>query len=225
MQEIKPESGKRFIERICKMVRLLCLLTLFYVALNIKGDEIVYSIERVHNPDSSLSLPEKFDLNNDVTAQIEIIADDIKFVEVEGNAISGIEKHNNRSILYLCDGSRHIRLYSEGNLPLDIDFTRFDDAKRGVKGGEFYLLRIFPKNEKQIVGLGSRILTFKSDEPLDSIIVDGIKWEVKEHISQKLVPFGEYEYKAYSHGLKQLDGTVNVAGGLGSKTVKLNFGK
>lgn len=205
------------------MSRLLIYLLLLLFTFNMNSEDVVYSVEWVHHPDSSIRLPNKYDLNNDVAAQLEILADGISYSEVEGNVLGGIVNLNNRHVLYVCDGTRHIRLYSDGNIPLDIDFTKFDDTKGGVKGEEFYLLRISQKRPKQPVGLGSRILTFKSDEPLDSIIVDGNSWQLNESVAQKLVPFGDYSYKAYSHGYPLLNGTVTVIGGIGSKIVKLKF--
>ncbi|MDE5849992.1 MAG: hypothetical protein K2H38_07610 [Muribaculaceae bacterium] len=180
-------------------------------------------MEKVANPDDSVLFPYKYDFNNDVTAQVEILAEGIKFVEVEGNAIGGIQNFKNRSILYLCDGSRHIRLFSEGNLPLDIDFSKFEDTKRGVKGGELYLLKISKERQKQSFALGSRILAFKMEGPLDSLIVNGVQWPIENQVSQKLVPFGEYTYKAFSNGQFQKDGTVTLTEGLGSKIVKIPF--
>lgn len=192
------------------------------------AQEVEVSVCRLSASDTIPSLPARYDINNDISARVDILCDKLAEVEVRGNVVGNIINYEGRLIVYLCDGTRKIHLYSAGNLPLEIDFTTYPDTKYGVKGGEIYALSVsVPPSESSLpdYGIGSKMLLFESDIPLDKLVVNGEKWNVSGKFAKKLVPYGEYGYEAYSSSNEKISGTVKVDNSLGNKRVKLKFKK
>ena len=111
-------------------------------------------------------------------------------------------------------------------MPLQIDFTKYEDSSNGLEGGCTYCLSLVgDKVKKKTYPKGAANLIFVSNVPLKKIVVNGLEWLVNGKMSKRLVQYGEYNYEAYADGYLPITGTIEVVKALWGKSVNLNFVK
>ena len=169
----------------------------------------------------------RYDLNNDLTSVviIEGIPDD--GVEIhDGSVIDCIKTSESVCTLYILDRTKKITVYSPGFLPLEVRFDSYEFTKSGVIGGTTYKLVLSKPKKKKEYGAGSKMVIFRSNEPISRLVVDGNEWDIPEEnpvMLKRLMPYGEYDYKITSISGKMKEGIVEVDNSFGSKTVNINF--
>lgn len=206
-----------------------CILSLLFfmaVFINLYGEDLtVVSVKADDATNIALEYP-RYDLNQELTGVLIIQGLDPNEFSIRGNIVGEVIKENGICIVYLIEFTKKITIYSDIAIPLEINLGDYEDLKKGVMGGKTYRLILDKTKIRKDYGPGSNILMFKSDTPFSELIVNGASWSISNGTTSKqLVPFGEYEYKAFAEGYEPIEDFVIVKESLGSKIIHLNFEK
>lgn len=208
------------------MFRSLIIILLYCLfPYGLKAQELEVESVCLVKDDSTARINPRYDLNGDMTAVIKVYYKGNEELTFRGNVVDSHVNKKDCRLIYVADGTRRIYVYRDGSIPIEIDFTKYYDSQNGVTGGKTFAvkLRNMMVCKKKEDGRGARLLVFQSIHNIDSIIVDGKKWSIKNNTASRLIQFGEYSYKAYSGSFPPLNGTVEVNRSIGSMIVKLKF--
>lgn len=194
--------------------------------LHIGAQQVAVLSISLQKEDSTAIQYPRYDLNGDLTGVIKIYYTGDKDIGFRGNIVGNVVIQSDCRMFYLIGGTRRLHIYMEGSTPMEVDFTKYPDLERGIIGGNTYYMQLkeYPDNNK-IYDKGSNILIFKSDIPIKRLSVNGYDWPINGLTAKRLMPFGEYEYRAYSISDKLLTGKVEVVESIGNIIVKLKFEK
>ena len=165
----------------------------------------------------------RYDLNDNIAAVVVFTGVGNRDMDFRGNIIGGVIKEDSCHIVYLADKTKRLHIYCSDCVPAEIDFTEYSNSEKGVLGGKTYCVSlVMPKKDKDY-GIGSNVLVFESNTPLQSVIVNGEEWHFNGTTSKRLVPYGEYHYEIHSDTNEIITGDVEVTGSFGNQIVRLNF--
>lgn len=168
----------------------------------------------------------RYDLNDNKCAAIIIMPEENGELQFRGMVVGKVEKKSTRYILYMPMKTKRLYIYHSNYMPLQIDFTKYEDSSNGLEGGCTYCLSLVgDKVKKKTYPKGAANLIFVSNVPLKKIVVNGLEWLVNGKMSKRLVQYGEYNYEAYADGYLPITGTIEVVKALWGKSVNLNFVK
>ena len=187
----------------------------------------VSSIKRIQ-ADSTCIVSPRYDINGGICAVIKIMASNIMgSLEFKGNIIGTVEKEDSIYTIYVTDKTKRLRMFNPEYIPETIDFTLYEDSKRGVEGNSVYYVYVSGKmkeiSSKAAPVSGSRILSFSSNAPIRQLYVNGVEWKIINNNSQRLLPYGEYEYDAITDGNIHKKGKIELHPSIGSLNVNLEF--
>lgn len=207
------------------MFRLISILIVITISLiSAKAQQVAVQSCSIMEQDCTATDSLRYDLNGDLTTVVKFHFDKDCTPEFRGNIIGKPIKRESEWIIYLTGRTRKIYVYMDNSLPIEIDFTKFKDSTKGLLAGKTYLVELKTSEQRKLdFGKGSNVLVFNSDAPLSKLIVNGQEWQVDGNTFKRLMPYGEYEYSAYSESQKKLSGTVVVKNTLGNTIVKLKF--
>jgi hypothetical protein len=178
--------------------------------------------------DSTCFISPRYDLNGNACAVIKVFASSITgLLDFKGNIIGDVKVDGASYTIYVTDRTKRIKVYHPNYIPETIDFTQYEDSKKGIEGNHVYYVSIIGtdsiKPGKVSNGTGSRILSFSSDAPLRQLFVNGVEWKINDNTSKRLMPYGEYEYEAVTDGNVHKKGKVQLKPSIGSYIVKIEF--
>lgn len=167
----------------------------------------------------------RLDLNGNLTAALVFLTE-LDGIVVRGNVIGEPVREPGRVTVFLTEGTKMIQVFSDGNLPIDLDFTDFPALQNGLKGGITYSVEVKTLTDEappKTVEKGSNMLQFRADQPLRRLSVGGEEWKVSGTTAKKLMPFGEYDFTAESESGITRKGKAVVKNAFGSCVVNLRF--
>ena len=200
---------------------MICAILYQYIfAQNIS----IRSFLEINNDNLVTTMP-RYDLNDNICACVVIDFVDSKGLEFRGNIVGDIVKTPDKYVVYLPDRTKRLYIYNDDYLPLLVDFTQYEESRRGVIGGKTYSLSLVGEKQKtqKKYPNGTNTLVLVADIPLTKVIVNGQEWEINNTTSKRLVPYGEYHYEVFADGFAPYSGTVEVLPSFGSKTVHIHF--
>lgn len=213
------------------MIRLSIIVTFTLLAgySSAFSQNLSVSSVKMIQSDSTCFISPRHDLNGNACAVIKVFASSITgSLDFKGNIIGDVKFDGSIYTIYVTDRTKRIKVYHPNYIPETIDFTQYDDSKKGIEGNHVYYVSILgndsikPDNTSNISG--SRILSFSSDVPLRQLFVNGVEWKITDNTSKRLMPYGEYEYEAVTDGNVHKTGKVQLKPSIGSYIVKIEFG-
>lgn len=183
-----------------------------------------------YNPkDSTYITSQRYDINGNPCSIIKLFANEIiGKLEFKGNIVGKvIENEGKIYTLYVLDKTKKIKVFHADYIPKVIDFTEYEDSKKGLEQNKVYNVHIMAKGKqyssKVSYPLGARLLSFSSDNQIKRLVVDGIEWKITNNCGQKMMPYGKYEYEAHDAEGNKGKGVVDLQPEIGSKRVKIVF--
>ena len=167
------------------------------------------------------------DLNGTFCALVKVqVVDDIE--RVEGNKIGDIVDRGVEKWIYMCKGSRNIKINLKNHLPLKIMFRDYDI--KGLESNRVYEIVIDANTPLQVVNENEKINKFmmKVSPKNAAIVIWG------ENMSKRLehpqsdgtlemsLPYGRYHFWAEANGYHRKDSSVFVNDEIQVLTVRLS---
>ena len=187
----------------------------------------VSSVKMIQS-DSTCFISPRYDLNGNACSVVKVFASSIiGSLEFKGNIIGDVKVDGSLYTFYVTDRTKRIKVYHPNYIPETIDFTQYDDSRKGIEGNNVYYVSIIGndiiKSSNNSNVSGSRILSFSSDVPLRQLFVNGVEWKVTDNTSKRLLPYGEYKYEAITDGDIRKRGRVELVPSFGSMVVNIDF--
>lgn len=173
--------------------------------------------------DSTAILNPVYDINNESCAVLKVYAGSISELTFSGMIVGDVIKNSsNIYLLHIPNKTKRIKYRHPEFLPGVIDFTEF---QLSVEGGKVYSATLKEDSVESPSSNTIQYLTFKSEYPLKSFLVNGEEWTCKKdtniYIARKMVPLGLYNYVAYTEDGRVYTGIVEVKNAKINKTVKI----
>ena len=187
----------------------------------------VSSVKMIQS-DSTCFISPRYDLNGNACSVVKVFASSIiGSLEFKGNIIGDVKVDGSLYTFYVTDRTKRIKVYHPNYIPETIDFTQYEDSRKGIEGNHVYSVSISGNDSmKSSISSnvsGSRILSFSSDVPLRQLFVNGVEWKIENNTSKRLMPYGEYDYEAISEGNMRKVGHVELVPSIGSMKVRITF--
>ncbi len=179
----------------------------------------------VNKTDSMAVVKPRYDINGSVGAIVKISQQNLPHLILKGNVIGNTINEDTVIIVYVLNNTKRLQLFHEGYIPKTIEFTELLDGCDGLKGGMVYHVQVCGTPQADIVAteIGARVLFFASNTKITKLKVNGKEWKIVNNTSSKLVPYGQYEYEAYTDGFSPQKGLVSVTPSFGRMTVNIEF--
>lgn len=212
------------------MIRQSIIIAFTFIAGCCSGFSQNLSVSSVKmiQSDSTCFISPRYDLNGNACAVIKVFANSITgLLEFKGNIIGDVKVDGSLYTIYVTDRTKRIKVYHPNYIPETIDFTQYEDSRKGIEGNHVYSVSISGNDSmKSSISSnvsGSRILSFFSDVPLRQLFVNGVEWKITDNTSKRLMPYGEYDYEAISEGNMRKVGHVELVPSIGSMIVRITF--
>lgn len=199
----------------------IILLFIFFVKISF-GQEI--KVVRICDiTDSVSNVKFATDINGNTCSMLKVSTPSIKNLTFSGMIIGNVaDLKDGCYLLNIPEKTKHINYRHEDYLPGIIDFSEYNIP---VKGRKVYQVIMEPKKSKTEVSKKGTLqyLIFKYDVPVKSLVVNGIKWNVSEKQSKKMVYSGHYEYTIQAKDGRVIKGEVDVKNSGISKVINVSF--
>lgn len=174
--------------------------------------------------DTTATQHPRYDNNSEPCAVIKVLSEGIDQITFKGNIVGEVNKVGNAYVVYVLNKTKRLQMFHADYVPTTIDLTTYESSANGVRGGKTYRLVVKGVASQTTVAKtypkGSRMLAFSSEKRLTKLLVNGQPWEIG---SSKLMPYGLYEYEAYTDGELCKRGVVELLSGFGKLNVKIDF--
>ena len=150
------------------------------------------------------------DLNGTPCALVKVqVADEIE--RIEGNKIGNIVDRGVEKWVYMCAGSRNIKIHLKHHLPVKVMFQ--DYHINGLESNRVYELVIDTPNESatDIHNITNQKLTINYSPPYATIMVDSKLCKGNNGQIELELPIGEHSYLIAAEGYITAEGTVKLS--------------
>ena len=182
-------------------------LFLFFVlhVFGICAQELtVKSFKLAENDISAQTQPRK-DLNDRNCALVKV-----QFVgvisEVEGNVVKPLVKHGNETWVYMPQGSRQLKLFTQSYLPVMVTFADYGVEK--LESNRTYVLVM--TKPMASVGLQKQTLTIRYTPSSATVLVDNKMVRGSNGVARITLPVGQHTYIVASDGYESEEGMVKL---------------
>lgn len=191
----------------------LILLLVFSAACNIMAQKAATVKSFTQTTDHIPSSDRRKDLNGNLCALVKVqVIDNIE--RIEGNKIGKIVKHGVENWVYMCKGSRNMRIHLQKHLPVKVAFQ--DYKINGLESNRVYELVIeipdAPAPEQFIETSTSsekQKLTLNYTPEHAMVLIDSKPYRGNGHIEMEL-PVGEHSYIIAAEGYITAESTVKL---------------
>lgn len=210
------------------MIRMtVCLIFLLLVCQHGVAQELrLISLCEIND---EMSIPQRFDLNDNPCAAIQVFAKDVSdTLNFKGSIWGDIVHQDSLYLIYVPNRTKKVTIYNANYLPLEIDFTYYTENHLGLKGGAVYKMQVMPdivKTNDTSISLqqGMKLLVFTSETPLAKLMVNGKQWKISNDSARRLLPYGTYDYEAIAVDGRNCHGRVELKPSFGNKNVAIKF--
>lgn len=170
------------------------------------------------------------DMNGDPCALVKVqVLDDIE--RVEGNKIGEVVNKGVEKWIYMCKGSRNVRLHLKNHLPVRVMFQDYDI--NGLESNRVYELVIEASNpvQQSQVNVKGNNLQLRVSPSNATVYLWGDNLTKKAYRPQNdgtltvYLPYGRYHYQAQANGYTDQEGSVFVDDNNGWETIVLEIVK
>ena len=183
------------------------LLFLFFVlhVFDICAQELmVKSFKLAENDISAQTQPRK-DLNDRNCALVKV-----QFVgaisEVEGNVVKPLVKHGNETWVYMPQGSRQLKLFTQSYLPVMVTFADYGVEK--LESNRTYVLVM--TKPMASVGQQKQMLTIRYTPSSATVLVDNKMVRGSNGVAKTTLPVGQHSFVVACDGYESEEGTVKL---------------
>lgn len=203
------------IKQIAYLKPLLFLLALCLYCQNLSAQQTATVKSFIQTMDHIPVGDRKNDLNGTPCALVKVqVVDDIE--RVEGNKIGDIINHGVEKWVYMCKGSRNMRIHFKNHLPVRVTFR--DYKINGLESNRVYELVVNTPNQPgpapvQVQGSNLQMRVSPSNA---TITIWGDNYQRQSHRPQDdgtlrvYLPYGRYHYLAKADGYNDKEGSVFV---------------
>lgn len=93
--------------------------------------------------DSTCFISPRYDLNGNACAVIKVFASSITgSLDFKGNIIGDVKLDGSLYTIYVTDRTKRIKVYHPNYIPETIDFTQYEDSRKGIEGNHVYSISI-----------------------------------------------------------------------------------
>lgn len=201
------ENTEKSTTIIEKMRTLLVLFWLFIVNEVFSQEIKVLGIKEM--PDSVANGVFATDINGNDCSLLKISTNSIANLIFTGMIIGDVSELKDGSyVLNIPERTKHINYRHENYLPGVIDFTKYNISVKGRK--VYQVVMESEKDETYNSPSTLQYLIFKYDVPVESLVVNGMQWNVSEKQSKKMVNLGHYSYILKTKDGRIINGDVDV---------------
>jgi len=205
------------------IIFLMCLLP---TSLGLQAADRLKVVSFEISKEKTAEIHQRLDINDELCALIRIVSTD-PINKVEGNFIpdeqgNSVMQKDDETWVYLTEGSRQVRLFSEHHLPMTVDFSDFN--VRSLKGGITYVLNLSEANtgDSQTVKSNGQASDSSDDEgnflivsikPSDAeVTVDGKKLEREEEsgLMSVFLERGVHQFEAKAPNCFDTKKSINI---------------
>ena len=203
------------IKQIAYLKPLLFLLALCLYCQNLSAQQAATVKSFIQTTDHIPVGDRRNDLNGTPCALVKVqVVDDIE--RVEGNKIGDIINHGVEKWVYMCKGSRNMRIHFKNHLPIRVTFR--DYKINGLESNRVYELVVNTPNQPgpapvQVQGSNLQMRVSPSNA---TITIWGDNYQRQSHRPQDdgtlrvYLPYGRYHYLAKADGYNDMEGSVFV---------------
>lgn len=211
-----------------RRIVLLILLITCFVSLNTMGQNTATVKSFTLTTDHIPSADRRNDLNGVPCALVKVqVVDDIE--RVEGNNIGEVIHKGVEKWIYMCKGSRNIRLHLKNHLPVKVLFQDYEI--NGLESNRVYELVITVPQESGSNYVGNvKQGEFRMfiNPPSATVTVWNNDMRPKVYRPQDngsltiMLPYGRYFYKVGANGYEEQEGNVFISDVISEATLTLN---
>ncbi len=197
-----------------RTIAILLLCT--YMALGAAAQTAVSIKSFTQTTDHIPSGDRRNDLNGTPCALVKVqVVDEIE--RIEGNKIGEIVNHGVEKWVYMCKGSRNMRIHFKNHLPVKITFR--DYKVNGLESNRVYELILSTPDQpttNTTVEVKGNYLQMKVTPNNAMVTIWGDHYQRQVHRAQSdgtlrvYLPYGRYHYSAKAKGFNDLEGSVFV---------------
>ena len=185
--------------------RILQIFVMFVFAINCFSQNEARVKSFTLTTDHISSSDRRKDFNGRPCALVKVqVVDEIQ--RVEGNKIGKIEQRGVEKWIYMCKGSRNMKLHLKNHLPVKVVFQ--DYKINGLESNRVYELVIeFPSAEKQVKEMQTLVINYT---PRDAIVVIDSKTMKGDGRIETKLPVGEHRYSISAFGYATVESEVKL---------------
>ena len=182
-------------------------LFLFFVlhTFEICAQELTVKSFKLAENDISAQTQSRKDLNDRNCALVKV-----QFVgvisEVEGNVIKPLVKHGNETWVYMPQGSRQLKLFTQSYLPVMVIFADYGVEKL-VSNRTYVLVMTKPMNS---VGQQKQTLTIRYSPSSATVLVDNKMVRGNNGVAKTTLPVGQHSFVVACDGYESEEGMVKL---------------
>jgi len=185
--------------KILSAMLLMCMITLNMAA---QGEATIKSF--VETTDHISGNNRRNDLNGNPCALVKVqVVDEI--VRVEGNRIGNIVNKGVEKWVYMCKGSRNMRIHLKNHLPVKVMFQ--DYKINGLESNRVYELVIESTDIPNQTGKQKLTINYAPSHAM--VLIDSKSYRGNGRIETEL-PVGEHRYIIAAEGYITAEGTVRL---------------
>ncbi|MDO4187225.1 MAG: hypothetical protein Q4D30_12210 [Bacteroidales bacterium] len=204
-----------------KLFRFKLTFVLLLLFPSVQGQNLsVVSI--TEESDSTALINPIYDINGNICAKLIIHTNHINELLFSGMIIGDVHHSDSGEyVLSIPNQTKRIQYRHADYFPGVIDFSAFSIQ---VIGGKTYTASLKEeKPEEESANKALQYLTFKSNNQLESIIVNGKEWPIMGGKARKMVGPGLLNYTATDKDGRVVSGNVNVNESGMNKTITIVF--
>ena len=164
----------------------------------------VKSFKLAENDISAQTQPRK-DLNDRNCALVKV-----QFVgvisEVEGNVVKPLVKHGNETWVYMPQGSRQLKLFTQSYLPVMVTFADYGVGR--LECNRTYVLVM--TKPMASVGQQKQTLTIRYTPSSATVLVDNKMVRGSNGVAKTTMPVGQHSYVVFCDGYESEEGMVKL---------------
>lgn len=177
----------------------------FLVVSSVYSQELTIKSFKVITGDLSAQTQPRKDLNDKNCALVKV-----QFVggisEIEGNVITPLIKHGNETWVYMPQGSRQMKVFTQSFLPVMVTFADYGIEK--LESNRTYVLIL--TKPMSIIEQKKQTLIIKYSPSSATVLVDNKMVRGTNGVAKVVLPVGQHSYIVASDGYESEEGTVKL---------------
>ena len=187
------------------MKKSLLLLLFVLQAIVVWAQKLTVESFMLAENDISAQTQSRKDLNDRNCALVKV-----QFVgtisEVEGNVVKPLVKHGNETWVYMPQGSRQLKLFTQSYLPVMVTFADYGVEK--LESNRTYVLVM--TKPMASVGQQKQTLTIRYTPTSATVLVDNKMVRGNNGVAKTTLPVGQHSFVVFCDGYESEEGMVKL---------------
>lgn len=191
--------------KVGKIRKVFALFILLLFSISVYSQELHVKSFGIAESDLSAQTQPRKDLNDKNCALVKV-----QFVggisEIEGNVITPLIKHGNETWVYMPQGSRQMKVFTQSFLPVMVTFVDYGIEK--LESNRTYVLIL--TKPMSIIEQKKQALIIKYSPSSATVLVDNKMVRGTNGVAKVVLPVGQHSYIVASDGYESEEGTVKL---------------